>query len=124
MFPEFPAIEAYLSIVFAALAIARRHLQNATGLSIKKIVQTLRPIQADHPPQRWPRTRRRGPDRTYRRGDPRRARDQRSLTHPGGTSQVGGWGFDVNTRDLDAWLSRRETREVTSDIPHRIRVDE
>lgn len=30
--------------MFAALAIAR-HLQNATGLSIKKIVQTLRPIQ-------------------------------------------------------------------------------
>ena len=37
-------IEAHLTIVFAALAIAR-HLQNATGLSIKKIVQTLRPIQ-------------------------------------------------------------------------------
>jgi hypothetical protein len=38
------AIEAHLTIVFAALAIAR-YLQNATGLSIKKIVQTLRPIQ-------------------------------------------------------------------------------
>lgn len=38
------AIEAHLTIVFAALAVAR-HLQNATGLSIKKIVQTLRPIQ-------------------------------------------------------------------------------
>ncbi len=38
------AIEAHLTIVFSALAIAR-HLQNATGLSIKKIVQTLRPIQ-------------------------------------------------------------------------------
>ncbi|MDP9820339.1 IS1634 family transposase [Nocardioides massiliensis] len=38
------AIEAHLTIVFAALAIAR-HLQNTTGLSIKKIVQTLRPIQ-------------------------------------------------------------------------------
>jgi transposase len=38
------AIEAHLTIVFAALAIAR-HLQDATGLSIKKIVQTLRPIQ-------------------------------------------------------------------------------
>jgi hypothetical protein len=37
-------IEAHLAIVFAALAIAR-HIQNATGLSIKKIVQTLRPIQ-------------------------------------------------------------------------------
>jgi hypothetical protein len=38
------AIEAHLTIVFAALAIAR-HLQNLTGLSLKKIVQTLRPIQ-------------------------------------------------------------------------------
>jgi transposase len=38
------AIEAHLTIVFAALAIAR-DLQNATGLSINKIVQTLRPIQ-------------------------------------------------------------------------------
>ncbi len=38
------AIEAHLTIVFAALAVAR-YLQNATGLSIRKIVQTLRPIQ-------------------------------------------------------------------------------
>ena len=38
------AIEAHLTIVFAALAIAR-HLQDATGLSIRKIVQTLRPLQ-------------------------------------------------------------------------------
>ncbi|WP_193671187.1 IS1634 family transposase, partial [Nocardioides salarius] len=38
------AIEAHLTIVFAALAIAR-HLQNVTGLSIRKIVATLRPIQ-------------------------------------------------------------------------------
>ena len=38
------AIEAHLTIVFAALAIAR-HLQNLTGLSIRKIVATLRPIQ-------------------------------------------------------------------------------
>ena len=35
------AIEAHLTVVFAALAIAR-HLQNATGTSIKKIVQALR----------------------------------------------------------------------------------
>ena len=33
-----------LTIVFAALAVAR-HLQNATGLSIRKIVNTLRPLQ-------------------------------------------------------------------------------
>jgi len=38
------AIEAHLTIVFAALAIAR-HLQNTTGLSIRKIVNTLRPLQ-------------------------------------------------------------------------------
>lgn len=38
------AIEAHLTIVFAALAIAR-DLQNVTGLSIRKIVQALRPIQ-------------------------------------------------------------------------------
>ena len=38
------AIEAHLTIVFAALAIAR-HLQNTTGLSIRKIVTTLRPLQ-------------------------------------------------------------------------------
>ncbi len=38
------AIEAHLTIVFAALAVAR-HLQEATGLSIRKIVQTSRPLQ-------------------------------------------------------------------------------
>jgi hypothetical protein len=38
------AIEAHLTVVFAALAISR-YLQNATGLSIKKIVRTLRPLQ-------------------------------------------------------------------------------
>jgi transposase len=35
------AIEAHLTIVFAALAISR-HLQEITGVSIKKVVQTLR----------------------------------------------------------------------------------
>ena len=35
------AIEAHLTVVFAALAVAR-HLQNTTGISIKKIIQTLR----------------------------------------------------------------------------------
>ena len=38
------AIQAHLTIVFAALAVAR-YLQDATGLSIKKIVRTLRPLQ-------------------------------------------------------------------------------
>ena len=38
------AIEAHLTIVFAALAIAR-YLQDETGMSIKKIIHTLRPIQ-------------------------------------------------------------------------------
>ena len=35
------AIDAHLTVVFAALAVAR-HLQNTTGISIKKIIQTLR----------------------------------------------------------------------------------
>ena len=38
------AIEAHLTIVFAALAISRR-LQTQTGMSIKKVVRALRPIQ-------------------------------------------------------------------------------
>ena len=38
------AIEAHLTVVFAALAVAR-YLQDATGLSIKKIIHTLRPLQ-------------------------------------------------------------------------------
>jgi transposase len=38
------SIEAHLTIVFAALAIAR-HLQQATGVSIKKLVTTLRPLR-------------------------------------------------------------------------------
>jgi hypothetical protein len=39
------AIEAHLTIVFTALAIAR-HLQTVTGVTIRKIVQTLRPLRA------------------------------------------------------------------------------
>jgi transposase len=35
------AIEAHLTVVFAALAVSR-HLQNHTGVTIKKLVQTLR----------------------------------------------------------------------------------
>ena len=38
------AIEAHLTIVFTALAVTR-YLQDVTGLSIKKIVRTLRPLQ-------------------------------------------------------------------------------
>ncbi len=38
------AIEAHLTIVFTALALAR-HLQNTTGHSIRKIIRTLRPLQ-------------------------------------------------------------------------------
>ncbi|MFL0580925.1 transposase, partial [Dietzia sp. 179-F 9C3 NHS] len=37
------AIEAHLTIVFAALAVAR-YLQNVTGVSIKKLVTTLEPL--------------------------------------------------------------------------------
>jgi len=39
------SIEAHLTIVFTALAIAR-FMQNATGLSLKRIITTLRPIQS------------------------------------------------------------------------------
>ncbi len=39
---ERDAIEAHLAVVMTALAMAR-HLQDATGFSIKKIVRTLRP---------------------------------------------------------------------------------
>ena len=35
------AIDAHLTVVFAALAVSR-HLQNHTGVTIKKLVQTLR----------------------------------------------------------------------------------
>ena len=38
------SIDAHLTIVFTALAIAR-HLQDATGLSIRKLVRTLRPLR-------------------------------------------------------------------------------
>ena len=38
------SIETHLTIVFAALAVAR-YLQDATGMSIKKIIRTLRPLQ-------------------------------------------------------------------------------
>ncbi|CAM3192075.1 IS1634 family transposase [Actinomyces slackii] len=38
------AIEAHLTVVMAALAVAR-HLQNATGMSIKRLVRELRPLQ-------------------------------------------------------------------------------
>jgi hypothetical protein len=38
------AIEAHLTVVFTALAVSR-YLQDATGLSIKRLVRTLRPLQ-------------------------------------------------------------------------------
>lgn len=39
------SIEAHLTIVFAALAVSR-YLQDVTGLSIKKLINTLRPIRS------------------------------------------------------------------------------
>lgn len=39
------AIEAHLTVVFAALAISR-HLQDTTGVTIKKLVRTLRPLRS------------------------------------------------------------------------------
>lgn len=38
---ERDAIEAHLTVVFAALAVSR-HLQDRAGVSIKKLIQTLR----------------------------------------------------------------------------------
>ena len=38
---EKEAIQAHLTVVFAALAVSR-HLQQRSGVSIKKLVQTLR----------------------------------------------------------------------------------
>jgi hypothetical protein len=44
---ERDAIEAHLTVVFAALAVSR-HLQDTTGASIKKLVRTLRPLRTVH----------------------------------------------------------------------------
>jgi len=41
---ERDAIEAHLTVVFAALAVSR-HLQDATEASIKRLVRTLRPLR-------------------------------------------------------------------------------
>ena len=38
------AIEAHLTVVMAALAVAR-YLQDATGVSIKRVIRTLKPLQ-------------------------------------------------------------------------------
>ena len=38
------AIEAHLTVVMASLAIAR-HLQEATGISIKRIIRALKPLR-------------------------------------------------------------------------------
>ena len=38
------AIEAHLTVVMAALAVAR-HLQDATGISIKRVIRALKPLQ-------------------------------------------------------------------------------
>ena len=44
---ERDAIEAHLTVVFAALAVSR-HLQDTTGASIKKLIRTLRPLRTAH----------------------------------------------------------------------------
>ena len=38
------AIEAHLTVVMASLAVAR-HLQDATGISIKRVIRALKPLQ-------------------------------------------------------------------------------
>jgi len=40
-----PSIEAHLTVVYAALAVSRA-AQAATGLSIRKIITTLRPLRS------------------------------------------------------------------------------
>ncbi|WP_227013421.1 MULTISPECIES: transposase [unclassified Pseudonocardia] len=42
---ERDAIEAHLTVVFAALAVSRHHLQDAAGVTIKKLVKALRPLR-------------------------------------------------------------------------------
>ena len=42
---ERDSIEAHLTIVLAALAVAR-HLQDASGVSIKRLIGTLRPVRS------------------------------------------------------------------------------
>ena len=80
------AIEAHLTVVFAALAVAR-HLQDATGTRIKKIVQALRTARSatieingqrlTPPPRSHPRrlqhpqaARNRSPNDWHERGSP------------------------------------------------------
>ena len=69
------AMEAHLTIVFAALAIAR-HLQNATGAEHRKDRHHPATDPADHGPHRRPRTPRRRPHQPSRQSDPRRAQHQ------------------------------------------------
>jgi len=38
------AIEAHLTVVMASLAVAR-YLQEATGISIKRVIRALKPLQ-------------------------------------------------------------------------------
>ena len=38
------AIEAHLTVVMASLAVAR-HFQDATGISIKRVIRALKPLQ-------------------------------------------------------------------------------
>ena len=38
------AIKAHLTVVMAALAVAR-HLQETTGISVKRIIRALKPLQ-------------------------------------------------------------------------------
>jgi len=54
------SIEAHLTIVFAALAVSRE-AQARTGLSINKIVKTLRPLRDRHDHPRPPADHRRTP---------------------------------------------------------------
>ena len=79
------SIEAHLTIVFAALAVSRE-AQARTGVSIKKIIQTLRPLRtappsasapADHRPTAHPRPR---PSHPFEYAQPKLKRPARQPT--------------------------------------------
>ena len=65
------AIEAHLTVVFTALAIAR-YLQAETGTSLRSLVRTLRPALGNHHHHRRPPPHRSRPPRPGRGPHPHR----------------------------------------------------
>ena len=70
---------AHLTVVMASLAVAR-YIQEATGISIKRVIRTLKtPPGRHHQPQRTPPHRRRPPDPPSRRHPHRPQHPNRAL---------------------------------------------